>query len=425
MSQVVDRRLNGRNKSVVNRQRFIRRFRAQIKEAVTEAIGKRGITDLDRGEKVNIPRRDISEPVFRHGTAGRRQFTQPGNREFVTGDRIARPRGGGGGRGGGEASDSGEGMDDFVFELSREEFLDFFFDDLELPDLVKTQLATISEHKFKRAGYTQDGVPCNINVERSLKGALARRIALRAPHRARLRELSDELEQIDEDADETEEQRRARRSALEAEGVELRRRIRTIPFIDEFDLRYNHRVRQPQPTAQAVMFCLMDVSGSMDRERKDMAKRFFTLLYLFLNRNYERIEVVFIRHHTIAKEVDEDDFFYSRETGGTVVSSALKMMHDVIVDRYSSAQWNIYAAQASDGDNWHGDSPVCRELLIEKVMPCLQYFAYVEVNADERQRLWQEYERVSERYGNFAMRQIRSPADIYPVFHNLFEKKPA
>ncbi len=424
MSLVVDRRLNGKNKSVVNRQRFIRRFRSQIKEAVSDAIKNRGITDIDRGEKINIPKRDISEPVFRHGNAGRRQFTQPGNQEFVTGDRIARPpAGGGGGGGGGKASDSGEGLDDFVFELSREEFLDFFFDDLELPDLVKTQLTTITEHRYRRAGYTQDGVPCNINIERSLKGALARRIALRAPHRARLREVNDQLAALNDDCVDEDESRL--HLELENERANLLRRIRTIPFIDEFDLRYNHRVKHPVPTAQAVMFCLMDVSGSMDRERKDMAKRFFTLLYLFLTRNYERIDVVFIRHHTIAKEVDEEDFFYSRETGGTVVSSALKMMYDIIVDRYSTSQWNIYAAQASDGDNWHGDSPVCREILQDKIMPCLQYMAYVEVNAEERQRLWMEYEHVAERCSNFAMRQIQSPADIYPVFHNLFAKKPA
>ena len=104
------------------------------------------------------------------------------------------------------------------------------------------------------------------------------------------------------------------------------------------------------------MFCLMDVSGSMDEERKDIAKRFFILLYLFLTRNYERIEVVFIRHHTIAKEVDEDEFFHSRESGGTVVSSALKLMQEIIRERYPLTEWNIYAAQASDGDNWDDDS---------------------------------------------------------------------
>ena len=107
-----------------------------------------------------------------------------------------------------------------------------------------------------------------------------------------------------------------------------------MPFIDSFDLRYNNHVRIAQPTTQAVMFCLMDISGSMDEQKKNIAKRFFTLLYLFLTRTYEHIDVVFIRHHTVAEEVDEENFFHSRETGGTVVSSALKLMRKVIDARY-------------------------------------------------------------------------------------------
>ncbi|NJM55573.1 MAG: YeaH/YhbH family protein, partial [Verrucomicrobiae bacterium] len=182
---------------------------------------------------------------------------------------------------------------------------------------------------------------------------VARRMALAAPHLRRLREVEEELQQllsappVDED----------RAKILVEEINHLRARARAVPFIDTFDLRYANRVKQPQPTTQAVMFCIMDVSGSMDRARKDLAKRFFTLLYLFLKRNYEKIEVVFIRHHTVAKEVDEQEFFYSRETGGTVVSSALQLMGEIITERYPISSWNIYAAQASDGDNWHHDSP--------------------------------------------------------------------
>ena len=107
------------------------------------------------------------------------------------------------------------------------------------------------------------------------------------------------------------------------------------------------------------------------------------LLYLFLTRTYERIDVVFIRHHTVAKEVDEEDFFSSRETGGTVVSSALDLMREIILDRYPTANWNIYAAQASDGDNWEDDSPRCRDLLIHGILPLVQYFAYVEIESEE------------------------------------------
>ncbi|HAO33389.1 MAG TPA: YeaH/YhbH family protein [Candidatus Competibacter sp.] len=420
MATLIDRRLDGKNKSAVNRQRFIRRFKNQIKKAVTEAMNGRSITDIDNGEKINIPARDLSEPVFGHGPGGRREAIHPGNREFTKGDRIARPQGGsGGGAGGGQASNSGEGEDDFVFELSREEFLELFFEDLELPNLVRTQLAKVSEFKSVRAGFTSAGAPANIDVVRSLKGALARRMALAAPYTRRLREAEEELQQLL--ADPPVDELRAR--ALIEEIEHLRARARAVPFIDTFDLRFVNHVLQPQPTTQAVMFCLMDVSGSMDRARKDLAKRFFTLLYLFLKRNYEKIEVVFIRHHTIAKEVDEQEFFYSRETGGTVVSSALTLMSDIVSARYPLSSWNIYAAQASDGDNWHHDSPACKDILLKQIMPFVRYFAYIEITPDRHQSLWEAYEDVKEQNPNFAMRQIDGPADIYPVFRDLFKRR--
>jgi uncharacterized sporulation protein YeaH/YhbH (DUF444 family) len=420
MATLIDRRLDGKNKSAVNRQRFIRRFKNQIKKAVTEAMNGRSITDIDNGEKVNIPARDLSEPVFGHGPGGRREAIHPGNKEFAKGDRVARPQGGGGsGSGSGQASNSGEGEDDFVFELSREEFLELFFEDLELPNLVRTQLAKATELKSVRAGFTSAGNPSNIDVVRSLKGAMARRMALAAPYTRRLREAEEALQQLlaQPPVDEI----RARELIEEIDY--LRARARAVPFIDTFDLRYVNRVLQPQPTTQAVMFCIMDVSGSMDRARKDLAKRFFTLLYLFLKRNYEKIEVVFIRHHTVAKEVDEQEFFYSRETGGTVVSSALNLMGEVVANRYPLSSWNIYAAQASDGDNWHHDSPACKDILLKQIMPFVRYFAYIEITPDRHQSLWEAYEEVKGSHPNFAMRQIDGPADIYPVFRDLFKRR--
>lgn len=420
MTQIIDRRLSGKNKSAVNRRRFLRRFRSQIKQAVADAVADRSITDLDRGEKVNIPARDISEPVIVHGPGGKREVVHPGNTDFITGDKVARPPGSGSGSGK-EASDSGEGLDDFVFNISREEFLEFFFDDLALPDLVKTQLATITDYKRVRAGHTSDGVPSNIDVIRSLKGALARRVALRAPHLGRLREAETELAALGSEQGQDD----GETALLEEEITRLRKRIQTIPFIDTFDLRYRNYTKEPKPTTQAVMFCLMDVSGSMDEHRKEIAKRFFILLYLFLTRNYERIEVVFIRHHTIAKEVNEEDFFYARETGGTVVSSALELMYDIVRERFPTSEWNIYAAQASDGDNWDDDSPRCRNLLTEKIMPCVQYFAYVEITPDHHQTLWHEYEQIKALHRNFAMQRIDGLTDIYPVFRELFKKQLA
>ena len=172
------------------------------------------------------------------------------------------------------------------------------------------------------------------------------------------------------------------------------------------------------------MFCVMDVSGSMDEQRKDLSKRFFILLYLFLTRNYEKIEVVFIRHHTRADEVDEETFFKSTESGGTVVSSALELMNTIIDQRYDPSVWNIYAAQASDGDNWGDDSPKCRALLAEHILPRMRYFAYIQV-ALEEQNLWMEYESLAAHFQQFAMKKVTTAAEIYPVFRELFEKQTA
>ena len=419
MTRIIDRRFDSKNKSAVNRQRFMRRFKQQIRRAVNDAIQDRSIRDLDNGEQITIPSKDLSEPQFQHGRGGIWEQVFSGNDQFASGDLINRPpSGGGGGRGQGKASNEGEGEDDFVFHLSREEFLDIFFDDLALPNLVRTQLARISDYKTQRAGFKSDGSPANINIVRSMRGALGRRLALGSPFSARLRELQKELERVIEESGEDCEDA----LKLKDEIGRLRAKIEAIPFIDSFDLRYNNRIRVPKPTTQAVMFCVMDVSGSMDEEKKATAKRFFMLLYLFLTRTYEHIEVVFIRHHTVAKEVDEEEFFHSRESGGTVVSSALKLMHEVIAERYAHGTWNIYGAQASDGDNWDNDSPICRELLGSQILPWCQYFAYIEITPGEPQNLWREYEKLSGEHKNFALQRIEEPADIYPVFRELFKK---
>jgi len=417
MAQIVDRRLNGKNKSAVNRQKFIRRFRKQIKKSIENVISKRSVTDLDKGDKISIPRKDINEPFFRHGQGGHREMVHPGNKEFQAGDKIPRPEGGSGQ--GGEASDSGEGEDDFVFELSREEFLQFFFEDLELPNLVKTRLSTIMETRKVRAGHTSEGIPANINIIRSLTGAMGRRIALRSPYKKEIEEKLEALENLLKRHNETDPVILKLREDIEI----LEKKIKRIPFIDTFDLRYDNRIDEPVPTTRAVMFCIMDVSGSMGQKEKDISKRFFMLLYLFLTRTYEKIQVVFISHHTIATEVDEETFFYSRETGGTVVSSSLKLMASIIQERYPTDDWNIYAAQASDGDNWHNDSKICSDLLNTKIMPYLQYFSYIEITADRHQNLWEEYLGIQSSWDNFAMKRIEKTADIYPVFRKLFEKQ--
>lgn len=423
MSYFIDRRANAKHKSAVNRQRFLDRYRAHIKRSVEEAVNRRSITDMERGEQVSIPSRDISEPVFQHGPGGKRTIVSPGNKEFVEGDRLPRPGGGGdGGAGEGGASNQGEGMDEFAFTLSREEFLNFVFDGLELPHLERKALKDLDEVKPMRAGFTRDGVPSRINIVRSMREAYARRIAMRAPIRRALREAQEALE-VEERKDPVL-RNPARIAELKAEIERLEKRLEAVPYIDTYDLRYNNLVNQPQPSSKAVMFCIMDVSGSMTQAHKDIAKRFFLLLYLFLERSYEKVELVFVRHHTAAKEVDEEEFFYSRETGGTIVSSALNLVDEIITRRYPPTQWNLYVAQASDGDNWDDDSVSCRECLIRTLMPRLQYYTYVEITPHAHQALWEEYETVAARFPErFAMRQIVEAGDIYPVFRELFKRR--
>jgi uncharacterized sporulation protein YeaH/YhbH (DUF444 family) len=407
MSIIIDRRLNDRNKNAVNRQRFIRRYKEQIRKSVSDLVSKRSITDMEQGGTVNIPVKDISEPQFQHGMGGDREIVLPGNREYQAGDRIDRPDGGGRGKGSGGESDgeSGPATDDFLFSLSREEFMNLFFDDLELPHMVRNYLGSARESKWQRAGYTPRGVPTNLAVARSMRNAIARRIALGGALRQQLKELEEA-------------------GAPEDELEEIRRRLRRIPYLDELDLRFRHRVKVPVPISRAVMFCLMDVSASMTEDKKDLAKRFFTLLYLFLSRKYESVELVFIRHTDDAQEVDEDTFFHDPQSGGTVVLSALKLMDEIVQERYAPDAWNIYGAQVSDGDAFGADPEKSRAWLQEMLLPKVRYFAYVEVpDADRTSPLSYAYQRIEDE--RFAMTTVTARGDVYPVLRDLFRRETA
>ena len=414
--QIIDRRLAGKNKSIGNRERFLRRYKEQISDAVKRAISSRDIRNIEQSENITIPKKDINEPTFHHGQGGVRETVHPGNTDYLRGDRIKRPQGGQGG--GGQASDSGEGEDDFTFVLSKEEFMQVFFEDLALPRLLRTQIGDNPEWKSQRAGFTHDGTPNNLHVVRSMRAALGRRIALGQAARRELQEKQAQLVEFKRFPDGHERDI----TSLEADILALQARLKKIPFLDPIDLSFRNRVKVPVPSSKAVMFCLMDVSGSMDQQRKDLSKRFFILLYLFLTRHYEKIDIVFIRHHTQAQEVGEDAFFHSTESGGTVVSTALVLMHQIMQVRYPANEWNIYGAQASDGDNFTNDTEKCCDVLVNKILPLTRYFAYVQV-AEEEQNLWEQYAALDPEHVNFAMRKVTDAAQIYPVFRDLFKKE--
>ncbi len=433
MGHFIDRRLNPKGKSLGNRRRFIGRVRASVKKSVDESVRRRDIADVDQGEKVSVPAEGISEPSFRHSSkGGKRQVVLSGNRSFRAGDRIQKPPGGAGGGQGREGAPDGVGEDEFLFVLSRDEFLDLFFEDLELPDLIKLSLKEITAARPQRMGYTVAGTPANLSVERTMRNAIGRRIALRRPKTDEMRALEQRIAELEPQV-RAGEADPAELSALRDDLDLLRRRQRRIPFVDPLDVRYRHFEMHPEPATNAVMFCLMDVSASMGEREKDLAKRFFVLLHLFLKQRYDKIELVFIRHTQVASEVDEETFFHSRESGGTVVSSALTEMKTVIDARYPPSEWNIYAAQASDGENYRGDSATCAALLSDELMRLCQYFAYIEILEENEaglmqseangMELWRAYRGVAAQWPNFAMKRIASPGDIYPVFRELFVRK--
>jgi len=424
---IIDRRPNPHGKNLENRQRVLARARAAVAKATRAAIDSGTLREVGRDQAVTIPADSLHEPSFHSVfSKGQRHFVLSGNKEFSAGDRLARPKGGGGGGGGsGSGQGDGEAEDGFRFVLTRDEFLDLFFEDLELPDLVKSQIVATEAMSPVRAGISVDGNPAQIDMARSMRQSMARRIGLRRPKTPEIRELEAEIAALEvsrADPDRLAELREALETAM--------RRLARVPWIDPVDLRYRRYTQVPKPTARAVMFCLMDVSGSMTEPMKDIAKRFFLLLHVFLERRYKRVELVFIRHTETAEEVEEEVFFSDPRTGGTVVSTALAEFIRIQKARYPHDSWNIYAAQASDGDNSSSDTRTAIAMLEGEILPVVQHFAYIEVAASSAHirgetDLWRGYDPLSQREPKLAMRKVASAKDIFPVFRDLFGRKAA
>lgn len=437
MHHFIDRRRNPSGKSLSNRQRLMRRARHYIKETVDKSVANRSIRDTKDGslsghEIITIPVKGITEPRFVHSSAGDlRHKVFPGNKDFVTGDRLPRPKLNGAGPGQ-KSSKDGKGEDEFSFGLTRNEYLDILFEGLELPDLSKRSVGKQETISQCRGGITTSGSPSNLNLVRTMRHSLGRRIALQRPSDAEMQRLEAQMERllrINNPTAEILDQHKKLSQCLE----KMERRRSVIGFIDPVDLRFNTFRPETRPNYKAVIFCLMDVSGSMQEREKDLAKRFFMLVHLFIESVYAETEIVFIRHTQIAEDVNEETFFYDQQTGGTIVSSALEKMRDIIADRYSPDEWNIYGAQASDGENYSQDSAKCADLLSKALLPVCQYYAYVEIiperekklltTADAGGELWQAYRRVQQIWPRFDIERVANQDHIYPLFRTLFSPK--
>jgi len=415
---IIDRRKNPSGKSSGNRQRFLKRIEDQIKKALPDIVKNTNVKDLTSNKgKVKVPVKGIDEPQFSYDKdSGDKKWVHPGNKKYTEGDVIEKPKGGGqGGRGQKGSNDPSITEDEFTVSISREEFLDYFFKDLELPDMVKKHLNTLVDWKQKRAGYSSYGNPSRLNVVRSYKNSMARRIATQLFFDKKIKEIEEMLKDntLTDDV----------RAKLEADLEKYKTMRLSVGFMEEIDLRYNNFEKYPVPTTCAVMFCIMDVSGSMGEKEKDISKRFFMLLYMFLTKQYEKIDIVFIRHHTQAKEVTEQEFFDSKESGGTVVSTALELMSKIIKERYNQ-NWNIYAAQASDGDVWdNSDAEDCYKILDMDILNKIQYMIYIEVCRENDGDLWMSYKNLSEKRNNFEIGKIHGVGQIWTVFQDFFKKK--
>lgn len=431
---IADRRPNGKGKSLNNREKFLKRIKDSIKDSLGEILNSKGLKEAgSTGGDVRIKRKGIDEPNFRHGDGGIRESVRPGNKEFNTGDKFLKPPKGGNGRGQ-KGSPDGEGVDDFIIEISRDEFLQYFFEDLELPDMIKESMAQSEEEIRHNAGYTTVGSPAKLDERRSLRNSHSRRIATRSPYKKRLakvekeyEELMEALEVVDSVYDkELYEKLMLQRDELIKKINGLKAKIAHVPFLDPTDLRYHSTVIEKKPITSAVMICIQDNSGSMGEHEKTLARKFFTLLYLFLAKNYEKVALRFIFHTSYAKEVDEQEFFNTQESGGTVVSTALDLAAEIINKDYSDGKTNVYVCQASDGDNYSADNELCYKLMCEKILPFVQYYAYVEVGGSEHSDvsdLWPTYVDLQNEHQNFQMSKVHESQEIYPVFRKLFEKR--
>ena len=371
---LIDRRQNGKGKSAPNRKKFIDRYKRQIKDSLEKVIRDTDIKDVGKPVDVGINRNTTREPEYQYDSkTGRKTIIHSGNDRFSRGDTPQKPESGPGSGGG----NSGDGEDDFTFMLTKEEFYNLYFEDMELPNFIKESLKGSSKFKLKRAGYTRDGVPTRLNSRKTMEMAIARRIAGKA---------------------------QGKKKPL---------------YLDDVDMRFDNIIKKPYPITKAVMFLIMDVSGSMEEKDKMLAKKFFILLYLFLTKCYDEVEVRFIRHTHEAEEVDEATFFYSRVSGGTIVSEAFVLMNRIIEEQINLEETNIYVAQASDGDNWFPDNQKLLRILEDKILPKVQYMTYIQTRYRDTDTLFDIYSHMS---GNFSAKVVLTEKDVYPVLKELFER---
>jgi len=331
------------DRAASDRTRHKKKIDKAIKESIKDVVADESIIGQNGKKKIRIPVRGLREYRFVYGSGKQNKTVgSGGDHKLKRGQKIGKQRAKkGSGQGTGKASDK-KGDQYYDVEVSLEELAEYLFADLELPDLEKKQFRFITQETVKRKGYRFQGIRPRLSKKETLKRKIRR-------------------------------QKMAEKTgAYNPESGER------FPFHKD-DLKYHHIKPKAKENSAAVIFFLMDVSGSMSQARKYLARSFFFLLYQFLNHRYERVEVVFISHSTHAERVSEDDFFKVGTYGGTIISSALNRQMEIVEKEFHPNAWNIYTFYCGDGENWASDNEKCIDLFKE-IKEVSQLTAYCEIN---------------------------------------------
>lgn len=382
------------DRSAGDRKRHRDKLRKSLRENIADIIAEESIIGRDRDRVIKVPIRGIKEYRFTFGDneggvgAGDGE-TQPGQ--------IVGQAGKKGDKGQGPAG-SEPGVDYYETEITLDELVDIMFEDLELPDMERKILKeALAERISKRKGYRKAGVRVHLDRRRTVRAKLRRKIA------------SGTIEPVPQDATPEE---------VQADRIKF-------PFRKE-DLTYRRLVQDVREESNAVVICIMDTSGSMDRLKKYLARSFFFLLFQFVATKYENVNLVFIGHHTEAKEVTENEFFHKGESGGTLISSGYKKALEIVKDRFHPAHWNVYAFHCSDGDNFESDNEEALKAARELCDLC-NLFGYGEIKPMGshyyESSMLDRFRRLKAE--NFQSVLIERREDIWPSFRAFMSRDRA
>lgn len=445
-------------------ERLNKRLEKHFDKAIDKAIANGKASDIGKdGIEIEVSDDDDSlhEPGIYHDNGGLQKRVYTGNDRYVTGDEIDRPKGGGGGGGPGKAGNGKYRVQDtYRYKRSGEDLLKRLFERLELPNMRNLTTADSKKIQFKNAGVVSSGTDFRRLNLHSKKERLKRLMSAEMPHKRqilewlteerdilsayspdfkkkpqdekwepinlKIRTMQDEIVSLKTHFNDASPADQARILEIEDNIEDLNKRIGRVPrWVPSADLKFRNRVAKPVPTSKAVVFCPMDVSVSMTEDRKRNAKVFYFLLEHFLKKYYEHVELVYIRHTDTADEVSEEEFYHGTVSGSTLVSSALEKINEIRAARYPTSEWNIYIAQATDGDSFDKDPQNCAQM-IAKMLPEIQGLFYTEIQNGQPSSLWRAYAPVQQRFKDrFWMGQIKSEKDIWPIFSKFFEKKDA